>query len=426
LSNNGCGGAVFVQSHKLQKTPNPTGDSVVILSIVNSTFTDNVSLRGGAVCVAVVENLIAKVVDSLFVRNIANSSGAALFFQPHNHAEISLRDVHFIENTASAGGIVHATALPDNSFFNFRTDNVWFIRNKINAQDLYHGILLLRIKRKRSSHVFKNTHFIQNVGKRCTTIYMSLLRDLMAFHFVTINACTFKRNDADLGAFVITGQAILTCKDSIFDSNVPFSSCRYGRGTYAFRTSLGDSNITISNSTFVNNYCGAVSIQMSNSSFFKTENSVFVGNRRIGGLGGAMAIIVFKTGPNIRGTRSDTMKYNALIKNVSFKENIAIGGSVLLIFNGKIALQNCKFLNNSARFKEGQIASFGWTDMEISESVFNEMTQKNLFINRTEFTASGFLRIHSTGKLLQQRTRDRRNLLFWYPRQQGLKSTILP
>ena len=63
LSNDGCGGAVFVQSHKLRKTPNPTGDSVVELSIVNSSFADNVSGRGGAVCL-LVENMIAHVVDT--------------------------------------------------------------------------------------------------------------------------------------------------------------------------------------------------------------------------------------------------------------------------------------------------------------------------------------------------------------------------
>ena len=411
LSNTHFGGAVFVRSPELLQTLDSAKDFVVEVRIVNSIFTDNVSSRGGAVSVDAHQKMIANVFNSLFKRNIAETSAAALMVRTHDTAAIYLRNVHFIENTAGSGGIVDARVLSrKNSTFNFTTNNVWFLQNKVNAKYLKYGILFLWIKRYKSSLNFKNTYFTGNIGERSTTLFMRLLNSSKLFHFVTLDTCLFKKNNADLGAMHVVGQAILIFKNSTFDSNI-HSSCRGP----AIGISLNDSNITISNSKFINNYCGAVRINISESSYFKTENSIFVGNRGINASVGAMGIITTKANLDKTQRHFRTSQYNVLIKNVSFQENIAASGSVLTVINGKVELQNCAFLDNFAHYNGGQITSYGSTDMRISNSVFKETVKKARFINGKFYTASGFLRIHSTGKFLFCNTSATQNTRSYEP-----------
>ncbi len=401
FSSTSCGGAVFVQSYDLLKTSNRIKDFVAELNIINSSFTDNVSRRGGAVC-ALVENVIANVTDSLFVRNSAEIDGGALIFWIYDTAAICLRNVHFIENTAASGGIVDARAKRKDSTFNFTTNNVWFVKNKLNARHFYFGTFYLWIERNTSNLALKHTRFIENIGERGTTIYLFLRNRLATFHSVTLDTCIFEKNSAYFGALLVFGQATLICRHSIFDSNA-HSPCRVPALTVA----LNDSTITIANSTFVNNSCGAVLIRMRRSSYFTTENSKFIRNRRIGGSAAAVSIIITTDKNDVSQShrRSRFLNHkNVLIKNVLFEENIASIGGVLTVLNAKMELLNCTFLNNFALFQGGQIASYGSTDMQISHSVFKETVETTLLSNGTEFTASGFLRIYSNGELLLRNT----------------------
>ena len=412
VSSTKYGGAVFMLSTpEVSKTSNSAKDFVVHLNIVNSSFTENVSLRGGAVVMSA-KNVTANVVNSMFKQNNAKISGAALYLEAYETAAMCLRNVHLIENTAGSGGIVYARVKPSskNSTFKFTTNNVWFVKNKVNGQQYPSGILYLWIERYISNLNFKNTHFTGNTGKRSNTLFLFLLNNSKPFHFVTLNTCIFKKNNANLGAMYVVGQAILIFKNSTFDSNI-HSRCRGP----ALAISLNDSKITISNSKFINNYCGAVSIKISESSYFKTENSIFVGNRRMNASIGAMAIVTTKANLDKTHIRFRTSKYNVFIKNASFQGNIAASGSVLTVVNGKVKLQNCTFLNNFARFNGGQITSFGSTDIKISNSVFKETVEKAFFSNGKLYTASGFLRIHSTGKFLFRNTSATANTRSYEP-----------
>ena len=346
LSSTKYGGAVFVRSRELSKTPDCAKDFVVELRIVNSIFTDNVSINGAALLVAV-KKLIANVLNTLFKRNIAEYLGAVFLLATNDTAVINLRNVYFIENTITSGGIFAAIARPSckNSTFNFTTNNVWFVKNKVNAQHGNNGILHFEIQTYMSNLYFRNTHFTGNIGEQTTSLFLLLSK---WFHFVTLDTCNFKKNYVDQAAMYIQGQAILTLKNSTVDSNI-HSPCR-GRAIYI---SLSDSKITISNSKFMNNYCGAVSIKISESTYFKTENSIFVGNRRIKGSAAAMFIDTTKANLHKTQRRLRTSKYNVLIKNASFQGNIGLSGSVMVVINSKVELQNCTFLNNFAQVMGG-------------------------------------------------------------------------
>ena len=399
VSSTKYGGAVFVQSQELSKTSDRAKDFAVEMTIVNSSFTDIVSVQGGAVLV-IAKNVTANFVNSMFKQNSAKTAGAALYLEVHKTAAICLRNVHFTENMAGFGGIVHArTKSSKNSTFNFTTNNVWFVKNKVNAREHYpNGILYLGIETYMSNFYFRNTHFTGNIGENSRTLLLYLPSNRKQFHFVTLDTCIFKKNNA-LGAMYIFGQAILIFKNSTFDLNIN-SPC----GPPALAILLNDSKITISNSKFINNSCGALLIRISESSYLKTENSIFVGNRLINGSAGAMNIDILPMANHHKTHRRfKSSKYNVLIKNVSFQRNIAASGGVLMVVNGKIELQNCTFLNNFA-FKGGQIISFGSTDMKISNSVFKETVNKALFSNGKSYTASGFLSIHSSGEFQLRNT----------------------
>ena len=371
----------------------------------NSSFTDNLSRQGGAICF-LVENLIINITRSLFVRNSAAKGGGALLFITSGIAKIDLHDVNFVENSVGDGGIVGTKVQFTESAFNFTTNNVWFVNNKIRQlQRLYYGILYFFIKRPMSNITIKHTRFVKNIAGRSATIHVFLLNTPIkaTVRSITLDNCLF-RNNAAGSAFIALGQATMTCKHSTFDSNYRFP-CR----SPTFSIAMNNSNIVITNSSFVNNSCGAMLVRMDETSHFKIENSMFLQNSFKDGSGAAMIIYTITDQGRIHSGIS--RRSNVLIQYVLFKKNRASRASVLSVFNSKVEMLNCVFVNNFAHSQGGQIAAYGSANLKISHSVFKSTIQTILPDNGTEFTVAGFLRIHSSGEFILRNTSVNSNML---------------
>ena len=203
------------------------------------------------------------------------------------------------------------------------------------------------------------------------------------------------------------------CNNSLFDSNA-YIPCR----GQAFGILMANSKVTITNSKFVNNSCGAISAGGNKASYLKIENSIFLRNRRRGGSSGAIAIFIRSNenkkgkNPKRRGTFPEN---NVYIQNVWFEKNMAANGGILTVDNGKIELSNCVFINNFANFQGGQIQSYGSNEMKISDCVFKETVKKRIIRNGTKLSSSGFLRIHGSGTFQLQNTTSISNVLFNEP-----------
>ena len=410
ISSNGCGGALSV--HSFDKKLSRDEDCEAELNIINSSFIDNVSFGHVGVLCAIVEKVVANITDSLFLRNSARKFDAVLFISTNKRTEISINKAHFIKNWADAGGIVRVKCT--NSFHDsackLSTDKVWFLKNKISAQDLnYSAILQFASMKKVSSVVFKNTYFRTNMLERGTVLFLLLSYSLDSFHSVIMDSCLFKENSAKYGALRFGGRATVTFKNSVFDSN-SYIDCRYP----AFGIVMVISTITMTDTTFVNNTCGAIAAKIDKASYFKIEHSVFERNRVINGTGGAMSIFII---PNNNKKRqnperpSGSRDINVFIRNVLFKENIASDGGALTVDDGKIELLNCVFINNFAHFQSGQIDSFGSNEMKISNCLFKETEQASFIQNSTKFSASGFLKVHGSGKFQIRNTTITSNIL---------------
>jgi hypothetical protein len=381
------GGAVYIQSlqNVYSQSPNRSKHFFVDLRIINCSFSYSASKAdGGAICV-LAENLLATVRDSSFLRNSATHSGAALFISTNDTATISLSNDYFLENSADDGGIIQAIALSRESTFYLYITNVTFIQNKLRATPPNaYGIVFLWVRSTIINVGFKNARFIGNLAKHGSSIFFLFSESTL--HFVSLDTCIFRKNIGYAGTVVVIGIASLTCKHSIFDSNGNVS-CK----TSGMFLTLNDSVIFIMNTTFENNFCGALTIHLSGTpSLIRILRSAFVRNKNIDVTGGAVRIHFNPSGIS-----------NVVISKVLFQENIAATGSALSVSNGKVLLTKCTFLNNFAGFNGGQIVSSGRgsVDLVVVHSVFKQTIQKGVIINTHKFMVASFLRLYNPGTL---------------------------
>ena len=193
------------------------------MNVTNSSFIDNRSTNGGAVCL-LTTNLIANITRSVFVRNSA-AKGGALYFASYGAVKIGLHNVNFLENSVDAGGIFEAIAKFAASTFNVTTNDVWFVKNKMHSLHVFtYGILYFRIERPMFTVTITHTRFVENTAGRSATIHIFLLNcasPTIKFHLIPLDKCLF-RNNAVGFAFVVFGQATMICKHLIFYSNSYF------------------------------------------------------------------------------------------------------------------------------------------------------------------------------------------------------------
>ena len=393
------GGAVCLLSHGLSASPAGGQNYVVKLNITGSSFSESTAYLGGAI-LAFAKNLFATVHDSSFVRNSAVENGAAMLFDVEDATSIYLQDVHFLQNSAGNEGIVvvdNSDGLSEEFLFQV------FSKNKLYTENPLEYILMcLWDQVKASNSNFKKTKLVRDTWWRGGNITDNPLST--APHSIILDTCIFTENVVRAGAVGILGQATLVCRHSIFDSNRYGSVCDGATFTAVL---WGHSKISITNTTFTNNSCGALSIGLDDTSYLEIEDSMFFRNRFLDGSGAALSVTTSPDENQLSYTRwgSETYPYyDVLAKNVWFEENVATSDGVLAFVDGRIEIANCTFVNNFARVQGGQIGSYGSTDLRISHSVLRQTIAKVLADNGTEFTASSFFRIYSTGDFVLQNT----------------------
>ena len=374
------GGAVYIQSSQN-----------ALLRITNVSFSYSAStICGGAVCVTA-GTLLMFVHGSEFLRNSAiNGAAIHIYIPAVNNVSIGLSNSHFIENSASDGGIIEVSTLRKESSFSLSINNVMFVKNRLATRSQHTwAIIYLNVKSTMIAVNFKNVHFIGNALTRGTCFHAYFNKS--SSHSITLDTCIFRQN---IGFSIIFagGYVSLACKNSIFDSNIVTPGSQAVIMLY-----LRQSTIFIMNTTFVNNLGGSLSALLGgNYSLLKINNSVFVRNKNIGSVG----TLILLTMSNQHNPR-----FIIRIERVLFQENIAVTGSVLYMGSSDVLFENCTFLNNFSSLQGGVIISGigssgrGTTNLAVYHSVFRQTIKKIVINNTKEFIPTSFLRLFSSGTL---------------------------
>ena len=156
---------------------------------------------------------------------------------------------------------------------------------------------------------------------------------------------------------------------------------------------LNNSLISITNSKFLNNLCSALTVFVNGTSALTISDSSFVRNTNKYSAGGA---ILTSSEQNPSKTNVNTR-----IERVLFQENVAAVGSVLYIISSMVLFKKCTFLNNFARFRGGQIVSYGpdSANFLLMHSVFRQTIRKFSTDDANEFGVTSFLRLYTTDTL---------------------------
>ena len=381
------GGAVYI--HQMPKYYNQSTKCIknafALLRIINSSFSYTKSRQKGGAVWVYSEKLSVIIRDSLFLRCNARSFGGALHFFTSDNATISLYNSNFSENTADDGAVIQAGSLSYECRYFLSFTNVTLSENILRSQTkLGSGVVKLAALCMTITVDLKNTHFIKNVGGLGASIF--IFSTMSTLQNITLDACIFRKNVGNLGTIFVHGKikTSLTCRHSIFDSNVFFNKDAFlGINLY-----LKDSMVRIINTTFVNNFCPIISALLGGVSNLTITNSNFVRNNNIRSTA-PLVIYPYLDQPISRIT--------ILISKVLFQENTAITG-VLYLNSGDAEFENCTFLNNFAFSINGIIlASVGGdgrnsTKLVIRHSVFTQTTTK-FYNNTKKMMTTSFLRI---------------------------------
>ena len=391
------GGAVYVQSQidARLKSTNRSKRFMARLHVRNSSFSYSTSKGKGGVMYILAQNLIMIIRDSFFLRNNAG----AMSIHATDTAVIHLYNDYFVENSADDGGIVEVIVRPIKSTMKLWVTDVIFARNKLSARPPPgYRILLLYAQSSTFYANLTRTHFFGNMAKNGSNIVF-LLGD-SGIHRVILDACILRENSGYGGAVAVVGQASVTCAHSIFASNGKVSC------TFTTMVLINNLNIFITNTTFDNNFCGAIRIQTNESAFIRMVDSTFVRNKNINHEGGA--ITLYFTGQ----TKNSSRIPRAILTNILFKENTSPIGSALSVdvTDGKVTLTYCTFLNNFARFQGEQILTRGLAHLVIKNSMFKQTVQNVCINNTTKFISTAFLRSYSISRLAVYNTTFRRSV----------------
>ena len=377
VSSSNQGGAVCIVSYKN-----------VHLRIINASFSNSASNSYGGVVFVVAKELLATVCDNLFLRNSVTISGSILSFITNDRTSISLHNNIFQENRVDNGGIVHCTNLLEKCSLNFSMTNVLFVKNRVckSPKHFRCGIVMFTALCVKINISFQNLHFIRNSVQRGSCLKVFFLK--ASLHFDT---CIFKEN---IGLAMIFGgrDVVLTCKNSIFDSNRLVG--KDSKESAVMFLNLQKSTTRIMNTTFVNNIGRSFVSSCKNNTRLIISDSAFVRNKIINGTG--TLVIMYESGLSI-------FRFAIMMKRVLFQENSAPTGSVLYINRGTAFFVNCTFLNNFALPIGGVIFSGLESSVKDSanlvlyHSVFRQTMKQIVINNSIEFTATSFLRQFGSG-----------------------------
>ena len=393
ISSSESGGALYIQSNpeNYPQSTNLDRNFIVFLRIINSSFSNSSSGKGGGALCVVAPTLSAIIQDSSFQQCNATASGGALYFSTNDNATIRLHNSYFQKNSVQDGAIVHMvfTGRRNDSSFNVSITNVAFLENRLRSQKWIYGVVYFGARSRKMTVDFKNTYFIKNFAEGGSTIFINCFGQ-SRLCFLTLDSCIFRNNVGYPGMVFVASLTSITCKHSIFDSNGP-EICSTDVTTFLIHSN--DSMIFIINTTFVNNFCQTIYAKLGGISTLTITDSVFIRNKNIDRSGGNLILISDKH-------RHDN-DFHASITRTLFQENLGHVGSVLSVTDAKVVFTNCTFLNNFALFQGGLIYNTisSSVDLSIFHSVFRQTIPKIVSGSTKQFMATSFLRLFSPTRL---------------------------
>ena len=380
VSTSNQGGVVCIKSAKS-----------VHLRITNASFSNSASNYFGGVVYVYTKQLLATICDSSFLQNRITILGSLLFFFTNDGASIELHNNFFQENNVDNGGILDVFIPSRKCSLNFSMTNVLFVKNKVCKYSPLHICALVNFSVAciRTNVDFQNLHFIENFVQSGSCISIMFFNSTL--HYVTFDTCIFREN-VGFAMIVGGGDVVLTCKNSIFDSNRLVR--KDSRHPSVITLTLEISTTRIMNTTFVNNFGKAFHSTCQTNTDLLIYDSTFVRNKVLNSAG-AISISNNADLPIAR--------FRIHIIGVLFQENVGTTGSVLYIDRGIAVFRNCTFSNNLAYTLGGVIIvgldglDKGSTNLSIYNSVFRQTIKKIVINNTVEFLPTSFLRQFRSG-----------------------------
>ena len=259
--------------------------------------------------------------------NISGKNGAAIY----STGPIILNNVSFINNNAKNGGAVYG--YDDCTITNSR-----FINN--SAKEYSGAILIL------GKTTINNTTFSSNRATKGGA--------MQAVEEITINDSRFINNSANWGGDII----------SINEIRITDSAFSGSRSNYAGSIFAKNNKMVIINSIFKDLYAnktgGAIGIEELD--HMEIDNCTFINSKSFKNGG---AIYIDAAG----GDLSLNLSGNAKVTNTRFIDCGSEFGGAYLQLNGKLNIEGCEFINNSASASGGAMYT-SKTDINMKKSKF--------------------------------------------------------
>ncbi|WP_215492094.1 S-layer homology domain-containing protein [Fenollaria sporofastidiosus] len=355
-------------------------DDNTILNINGSKFINNLADLGGAICSLNKKSTI-NIKDATFVNNQAillsfdgYANGGAIYTQSNTSIENST----FVNNYAqkSGGAIYHISApkfdikgstfknngilrIPQGTYFTNKGGAIY--ANEVNISDNctfegniadYGGALINNEKAEISDSIFKG-----NQSSSGGSIYSFK-------NLIIHDKCTFENNEAYHGGAIYANN--LTINKTEFNNNKAY---KMGGAIYAKDT------VKIIGSNFKENTAaqqgGAIYLLKGGS---EIKDSIFYNNGS--NLGGG-AVLIAKDSNGITS-----------IQKTSFIHNFSneLGGGVLLSANGKLEINESKFIDNDASYGAGISSS---ANGNVDKNLNNIKVTNSIFDDNTSYMGAG-------------------------------------
>jgi predicted outer membrane repeat protein len=317
------------------------------------------------------KNTVATFKNSRFEQNIATESGGAIYLE--DSTRLSIFDSNFSNNQANTGGAIFASINQPVEKFKIEIKNSNFLDNNNSA--IYIRTLQEQIK---TIAEIENSNFLrnkstQNGGAISLNEGKSLNSELYISSW-TITDSTFEQNSATEsgGAIYLYGSMDLNLNDSTFKNN---SANILGGANNFLGVKRANINKSLFESNIANQKGGAIYFEQQTTvikeSQILIEDSTFNSN---------------KAGQNSEGFGGAVTIYNipkVEVKNSTFSQNSSGIGAGLFIRDGiitddselqttSVSIENSKFNNNEISNYGGGIYLYGYKNLEIKESEFND------------------------------------------------------
>ena len=386
--------AYGVTSYSFAATPSKDGGAILnsynSISVINSTFSNNIAFNGGAIY----SNAYVYVENSIFTDNSAGDDGGAIC----SNGYVSVKNTNFTDNRAvDLGAAVYTTSTLEasNSIFKnnynseisayefINTDNTFIDDDDYMAlfENATHagGIVTLNRNYVASGTVSITASNVIIDGRGHT---IDAKHKTRLFNITGDNVIIKNLNFAN-GSSVNEGGAIYVSSPTITIVNSTFTNCiaQMGGVIYSILT-----DITVINSTFTNNAVNDFAANnMALGGGIYTENgtvlisdSTFIGNSAFDG-GAVRAEYGFisvrnsyfeNNSASIYGGGAFSSGGGANVTNSTFKGNYArqYGGAIFCYEESKTRILNSTFENNTSRHYGGAVSAAVWA--EIIDSLF--------------------------------------------------------